>query len=167
MYSSGYSSTTKFVQMMILGWLWPFLWHGQICFLMLLHGYKLIQLIVMYFQACSNSTYLMHSGDRYRTIGPLVLCCYWKLIRHASHIPVNRELLIGRSIIKSVPTFSSRKRLCLDILTSLVKNQKQYRLNAKRNATRSLTSNFRTPNGYIFAIFSSHESLISHWSWCD
>ena len=34
--------TTKFVQMMTLGWPWPFLWHGQICFLMLLHGWKLI-----------------------------------------------------------------------------------------------------------------------------
>ena len=26
-YSIGYSSTTKFVQMMTLGWPWPFLWH--------------------------------------------------------------------------------------------------------------------------------------------
>ena len=26
----------------------------------------------MYFQACSNSAYPMHSGERYRTIGPLV-----------------------------------------------------------------------------------------------
>ena len=36
-YSIGYSSTTKCVQMMILDSPWPFLWHGQICFLMLLH----------------------------------------------------------------------------------------------------------------------------------
>ena len=43
-YSIGYPSTCtiKFVQMMTLGWPWPFLWHGQICFLMLLHGWKLI-----------------------------------------------------------------------------------------------------------------------------
>ena len=65
-YSIGYLGTTKFVQMMTLGWPWPFLWQGQICFLMLLHGWKLIQHIVMYFQACSNS------GVRYRTSGPLI-----------------------------------------------------------------------------------------------
>ena len=28
-YNIGYSGTIKFVQMMILSWLWPFLWHGQ------------------------------------------------------------------------------------------------------------------------------------------
>ena len=67
-YSIGYSSTTKFVQRMTLGWLCPFLWHGQICFLMLLHGWKLIQHIVMYFEGYSNSAYLMHSGERYRTV---------------------------------------------------------------------------------------------------
>ena len=33
---------------------------------------KLIQHIVMSFQACSNSAYLQHSGEPYRTIGPLV-----------------------------------------------------------------------------------------------
>ena len=52
-YSIGYSRTSKFIQMMPLGWPWPFLWHSQICFLMLLHGWKLI---IMYFQACSNYT---------------------------------------------------------------------------------------------------------------
>ena len=57
---------------MTLCWPWPFLWHGQICFLILLHGWKLIQHIVMYFQACSNSAYPMHSCERYRTNGPLV-----------------------------------------------------------------------------------------------
>ena len=41
-YSNAYSSTTKFVQMMTPGWPWPFLWHVQICFLMLLYGWKLI-----------------------------------------------------------------------------------------------------------------------------
>ena len=79
-------------------------------FLMLLHGWKLIQHIVMYFQACSKSAYPQHSGERYRTIGLQVLCCYWKFIRYASHITVNRELLIGRYIIKSVPTYSSHER---------------------------------------------------------
>ena len=53
----------------VTGWLSPFLWHGQICFLMLLHGWKLIQHIVVYFQACS--AYPMHLGERYRTNGPL------------------------------------------------------------------------------------------------
>ena len=35
-----YSSTTKFVQMMTLGWPWPNLWQGQIWSLMLLYGEK-------------------------------------------------------------------------------------------------------------------------------
>ena len=43
---------------------------GQLCFLMLLHGWQLKQHIVMCFQACS--AYPMHSGERYRTNGPLV-----------------------------------------------------------------------------------------------
>ena len=34
------SSTTKFVQMMTLGWPWPILWRGQIWFLMILYGKK-------------------------------------------------------------------------------------------------------------------------------
>ena len=29
----------------------------------------------MYFQVCSNSTYPQHSGERYRTNGPLVYVC--------------------------------------------------------------------------------------------
>ena len=33
----------------------------------------LIQHIVLYFEACSNSVYPMHSGERYRTNGPLVV----------------------------------------------------------------------------------------------
>ena len=61
--------STKFVQMMTLGWPWLFLWHGQICFLM--HGWRVIQHIVTFIQACSNSVYPMHSGERYRTISPL------------------------------------------------------------------------------------------------
>ena len=37
----------------------------------------------MYFQACSNTEYPMHSGERYRTIGPLVSfikSCWEKLL---------------------------------------------------------------------------------------
>ena len=67
-----YSSTTKFVQMMTLAWPWSCLWHDQICFLMLLQGWKLTQHIVMYFQACSKTAYPMHLGELYRTNGPLV-----------------------------------------------------------------------------------------------
>ena len=68
--------------MITLGWPWPFLWQGQICFRMLLHGWKLIQhWVLMYFQVCSNSAYPQHSGERYRTNGPLVYyiwqCHYW------------------------------------------------------------------------------------------
>ena len=39
-YSIGYSSTTKFLQMMTLGWPWPILWQGQIWSLMLLYWEK-------------------------------------------------------------------------------------------------------------------------------
>ena len=49
--------------MMTLRWPWPFLWQGQICFRMLLHGWKLIQhRVLMYFQVCSNSAYPQHTG---------------------------------------------------------------------------------------------------------
>ena len=46
----------------------------QSFFLMLLHGWKLIQHIViyMYFQVCFYSAYPQHSDERYTTIGPLV-----------------------------------------------------------------------------------------------
>ena len=43
----------------------------------LLHGWKFIWHIVMYFQVCSNSAYPMHSGERYRTSGPLVSSPGW------------------------------------------------------------------------------------------
>ena len=56
--------TARFVQMMTLGCPWPVLWHAQIYFLMLLHGWKRIQHIVMYFQACSYSAYPQHTGER-------------------------------------------------------------------------------------------------------
>ena len=60
--------------MVTLGWPWPFLWQGQICFWMLLHGWKLIQhWVLMYFQVCSNLAYPPHSVERYRTNSPLVL----------------------------------------------------------------------------------------------
>ena len=38
--SIGWSSTTMFVQMITMGWPWPFLWQGQIWSLMLLYGEK-------------------------------------------------------------------------------------------------------------------------------
>ena len=67
--------------MMTLGWPKPFLWQGQICFRVLLHGWKLIQhWVLMYFQVCSNSAYPQHSGKWYRTNDPLVYfwCrCLW------------------------------------------------------------------------------------------
>ena len=63
-----------FFQMMTLCWSWPFLWQGQICFLVRLYGWQIIQHCVpMYFQLCSNSAYPQHSGERYRTNGPLVV----------------------------------------------------------------------------------------------
>ena len=44
--------------MMTLGWPWPFLWQGRICFRMLLYGWKLIQQwVLMYVQVYSNSAY--------------------------------------------------------------------------------------------------------------
>ena len=59
--------------MMTLGWPWLFLWQGQTFLRMLLHGWKLIQhWVLMHFQVCSNSAYRQHSGERYRTNGPLV-----------------------------------------------------------------------------------------------
>ena len=63
-----------FFQMMTLCWPWPFLWQGQICFLMLRYGWQLIKhWVLMYFQVCSNSAYPQHSSEWYRTNGPLVL----------------------------------------------------------------------------------------------
>ena len=41
----GYLSTTKYVQMMTLGWPWPILWQGQILSLMLSYGKKVKQRI--------------------------------------------------------------------------------------------------------------------------
>ena len=71
-YSIGYLSTTN----VFIWWPWvdwPFSRQGQFCFQMLLHGWKLIQhRVLMYFQVCSNSAYPQHSGEQYRTNGPLV-----------------------------------------------------------------------------------------------
>ena len=71
-YSIGYSSTAN----VFIWWPWVDLdhfYHSQICFRMLLHGWKLIQhWVLMYFQVCSNSAYPQHSGDRSRTNGHLV-----------------------------------------------------------------------------------------------
>ena len=72
-YTASVTRVLTIFHMMTLGWPWLFVWQGQICFRMLLHGWKLIQLwVLMYFQVCSNSTYAQHSGERYRTNGPLV-----------------------------------------------------------------------------------------------
>ena len=68
--------------MMTLGWPLPFLWPGQICFRMLLHGWKLIHAqhwVLMYFQVCSNSAYPQHSSERYRTNGPLVSFSFYSI----------------------------------------------------------------------------------------
>ena len=86
-YSIEASSTTKCVQMMTLDLPWPFLWHSQICFVMLLLWWKLIQHIVMYFQGCSNSAYPMHSGERYRTIVLLFLLKFTLFLSWTLDIP--------------------------------------------------------------------------------
>ena len=65
-----------FFQMMTVGWLWPFFMTGSNLFLMLLYTWQLIeQWVLLYFQVCSNSAYPQHSGERYRTNGPLVFSC--------------------------------------------------------------------------------------------
>ena len=64
--ASGYTRVHQCFHMMTLGWPWPFLWQGQICFWMLLHGWKLIQhWVLMYFQVCSNSAYPQQSALRW------------------------------------------------------------------------------------------------------
>ena len=43
----------------------------------------------MYFQVCSNAAYLQHSGERYRTNGPLVRFRHWKdLVNKVSGEPL-------------------------------------------------------------------------------
>ena len=96
-----------FFQMMTLSWPWPFLWQFQICFLVLLYGWQLIQhLVLMYFQVWSNSSYPQHSGERYRTNGHLVL--FWvlrpvkiiSLILNRASRKVGRKLEIPRKITR-------------------------------------------------------------------
>ena len=82
-YGFGYSRTIKFLQMKTLGWPCPFLWHDQICFVMHLHGWKLIQHIVIYFESYSNSAYPMHSVNDTGPYGPLV-CMYFTCCDSAS-----------------------------------------------------------------------------------
>ena len=62
-----YSSTTTLVQMMTL----VDLDHGQICFLVLLRGWKLTQHTVIYFQACSNIQHVLCT--QVSDAGPMVL----------------------------------------------------------------------------------------------
>ena len=72
-YTASGTRVITIFHMMTLGWPCLFLWQGQICFRMLLHGWNLIQhWVLLYFQVCSNSTYPQHSCERYRTSGPLV-----------------------------------------------------------------------------------------------
>ena len=56
----GCSGTTRFVQMMNLGWPWPFLWQGQIWSHMLLYGKKVKQWI---FQKLLSS--MIWNGNRW------------------------------------------------------------------------------------------------------
>ena len=92
-YSFGYSIYTKFLQMKTLGWPCPFLRHGQICFVMLLHGWKLLQHIVIYFESHSNSAYLMHSGERYRIVWSSGLYVF-QLLQHCFNTLLKNLLLI-------------------------------------------------------------------------
>ena len=90
-YVIGYSSTTKFVQLMILDWPWPFLWHDQICFLMLLHGWKLIQHIVMYFKLIL----IQHiPSTQVSDTGPLVLWFHFYFILNGNYIPPTKKMLV-------------------------------------------------------------------------
>ena len=59
--SIGCSTTTRFVQMLILGWPWPILQHGQIWSLMFLYGKKVKQWI---FQKLLSSDLKLATDDR-------------------------------------------------------------------------------------------------------
>ena len=75
-----YTATgTQVLQNLFKWWHWVDLDHFFMTWLNLfpnafvfLYGWKLIQHIVMFFQACSNSAYTMNTGERYGTNGPLV-----------------------------------------------------------------------------------------------
>ena len=52
---------------------------GSNLFLMLLYRWQLIEhLVLLYSQVCSNSAYPQHSGEWYRTNGPLVCSIIWQ-----------------------------------------------------------------------------------------
>ena len=54
---------------------------GSNLFLMLLYGWQLIKhWVLLDFQVCSNSAYPQHSGEQYRTNGPLVVDVYIKSV---------------------------------------------------------------------------------------
>ena len=46
----------------------------------------------MYFQVCSKSACQQHSGERYRTNGPLII----EVLRQASHTPEIQQFPLGR-----------------------------------------------------------------------
>ena len=54
--------------------------------------------LVLYFQVCSNSAYPQHSGERYRTNGPLVVCfgcqCALDQVRQDSDCYWNKLLML-------------------------------------------------------------------------
>ena len=55
-YSIGDSKSTKFVQMMILGWPLTFLWYGQICVLL---AVPVLEEVAWYLQICNSCVYQM------------------------------------------------------------------------------------------------------------
>ena len=94
----------KCFHMLTLGWPWPILWQGQICFRMLLHGWKLIQhWVLMYFQVCSNSAYPQHSGERHRPNGPLVSKLEGGTCREGLTCP--KAVKVGTHDVVSWPTW--------------------------------------------------------------
>ena len=99
-YSIGYKSRNN-----DLGWPWPFLWQGQICFLMLLHGRKLIEHWV-YFQVCSNSAYPRHSehilGTQESDTGPLVLWVFLSEFRELCPVEKIEMKSCQQDISKSI-----------------------------------------------------------------
>ena len=74
-----WSAAIYFQVMMTLAWPWPFLWQGQICYWYFCMSDLIEHWVLLYFQVCSNSAYPQHSGERYRTNGPLVFMLYWYL----------------------------------------------------------------------------------------
>ena len=101
-YTASGTRVLTIFHMMTLGWPWLFLWQGQICFRMLLHGWKLIQhWVLMYFQVCSNSTYPQHSGERYRTNGPLVVHYLWNFVLNLANKRQRKVIIRHVSLLRS------------------------------------------------------------------